>query len=1485
MKDLKNESFYRFYLVGILFLFLSLSSRSQIRINEFLASNASVNADADGNYSDWVELYNVGNSEINLQGYFLTDNLSNHKKWQFSSGATIAAKGYLVVWCDSKNTGLHTNFNLSASGEQIGLYSPLDELIDSMSYSSQFVDVSYGRLTQDPSSFRFFMQPTPNAANSSQAYSGCANQPVILTAGGFFNNPVDVSITKDLGGTVRYTLDGSEPTESSAIYSGPVTISKTCVLRARIFQDGFIPGKVMSASYFINEGFENMHLPVVSIATDPANFWDSKKGIYVQDYKPDWEVPVNFELFETNDSTNVAYNGMAGVKINGLYSWQLPQKMLGVYFKKKYGDSKLSYKLFYDSPRSNFDNFSLRASGNDWSNTLFRDGLLQQACRLGNENLDLMAFRPSLVYLNGAFLGIHNIRDKVDKDYIAEYYGLKPSTFDMVIGGNTVENGSLAAWDSLTTLTNKDLSQQANFDAVANCFDVENFSDYIIAELYSKNTSISHNTMAWKPIGSGKWRWVLMDADRGFFGDGDDLLDYYMKIDVWPLAQMMKNTSYKSYFCQRIADQLFTTFNPIAVNQQIDQHQKDIEAAMPKQISRWLGTTSSYGNAMPSLSYWYDEVEKLRTFASGRPQILLQNLTDYGCSSAALLSLSSFPDNACTWQFNQMKIGQSSWFGDYPKNMSITLTAKKKAGYNFMGWRENTMNEIIPKGSSWSYFDKGTDEGTSWREISFDDSGWASGQAPLGYKLSNIKTTVSYGSNSSSKYITTYFRKHFTVTTPLTNIISLRMNLLRDDGAIVYLNGKKILNSNLPLSDVNYKTLAAVTCSGLAQTTYSTYDIPVSDLQEGDNVFAVEVHQGGASSGDLSFDLELLAEEANQSSEYVSTDDTYKFSLQKDRSLTAVYEQNGQNVVPDSINTDMVFYKARSPYIVQGDVYIKKGVTLRIEPGVQVWMAPQTNFYVHGSIQAKGLPSDTILFRLNPAYSADNSWGALCFIQAPDTTNLSYLELRDASHGPQNYNCVAAISAFDAILRLDHITLRDIDSNPIATRYTDIVISNSYVHSKVLGDLTNVKFGKAKIVNCYYEGNNFKDTDGIDFDGVHGGLINNVTIEDLEGMNSDAVDVGGQSSNILIDSLMAFNIKDKGLSVGQRSNVSITNSTFIKTTLGVAVKDSSSVMVDHCTFYAIQDPVACYEKAFGRAGGNAFVSHSILSNSYDKTVLCDAKSYVSISNCISDNDTLSVADGNLTEEPCFVAADKYNLHLKKPYSPAMGSEFLPYIPDPDVAIVEICYHVNVDRTEYLRLYNPRSIDIDMSGYSLSKAVECVFPEGTVIPALGTILVAKDKDLLRLPEDSIQSFNWTKGNLANEGETICLSDKYGVIVDQVSYSPKSPWPNILVDNTEMALTLKDYAADNHLAKYWGVKIPTKIMSNRDSEHYFAYSPSSKRMTMHFADEKAHLLEVISLSGQKLFSANVVNGQSVDLSTYQPTIVLVAVCGKVEKLVIH
>ena len=1397
---------YYLSVMTVLTFMSAIPASAQITINEVLASNGSINTDPDfGTNADWIELYNAEQADVNLGGWSVTDNLGKPKKYILPDGISIKAGGYLLIWCDDLGSGLHTNFKLSADGEEVGLFDADGNMVDDMTFGPQYGDISFGR--DSTGMAVFFITPTPGAANTTPGYTGRSNQPVILTQGGTYAGSVTVTITNDQGGKVYYTTDGSEPTEQSNVYTTPLTFTKTTVLRARILEAGKMPGFTKTMTYFLNNEFQGHNLPVVSLATDSENFWDSEHGIYgyTNKYheKADFEIPVNIELYENNGSDRAAFNEAAGVKINGLYAWQLPQKMLGVYFKKKYGESKLSYQLFHDDARTTFDDFALRASGNDWNYTMFRDGLLQQACRRGGLNLALQAFRPSVVYLNGEFLGIHNIREKVNEEYIETRYGLESGTFDMIEGDQNIEAGDMVEWNHYKELWQKDLSVQANYDSLTAIMDVENYTDFMVAQIWSHNTSVNHNPMAWKPKGGGVWRWIFTDGDRGFNKYADDFADWYAEKTNMPFGSMLKNEGYRHYFCKRTADLLFTAFNPEEIQRQVTEHSKDIEPLMEQQVQRWLGTTSSYsGDALTSTRQWRSRISYLRDFCNGRPIVLLWDMYEnYGTGAPALLTLTG----KSGFTFNGLAINNNKWSGSYPTDMEITLTAGQRVGYTFKGWREDSVKYLISTGDQWKYLDNGNSP-ASWYADSFDDSGWKTGVSPLGYdtdgKMTDlIKTTVDYGS-SNSKHITTYFRHKFTIDDDPASYLQIMLRLLRDDGAVVWINGKERIRSNLRENFESNPKADNYAIPKRAAIRYLTYDIDPSWLREGDNTIAVEVHQTSGTSSDIIMDVELLAvlnQTASQNRLSGQTSPTIKLSLDSDMAVEAMYEPSGLNMLPDTIYSDMTLLKSKSPYYTASDVTVIKGAHLSIEPGVEIRFAPNSCMIVHGGLTAHGTSSDSIRFVLNPQY-AGQAWGVLCFINSDTTSMLSYATMHDAGQGPRLYNCVAAISAYNCRqLVLDHLNITDVTSNPIAARYSDVTLTNSILHSRVTGDLINIKYGTGRVEHCTFIGNDKVDTDAIDYDGVNGGIIRDVVAHHFLGSNSDAVDIGEQAIGVIIDSLLAYNITDKGISVGQRSSVKVSNSTFIQTNMGVAVKDSCHADVDKCTFFAVATPIACYEKVDGRLGGNAVVTECILSNSYDRTYLCDSKSSIRFSGSLSDGDTLS-AD-NLYGDPQFISATNY---LLTPADLTIGSTYLPENPQMEPVISEICYHPMLkSESEYIRIYNPDDTPFDISGYIISQAFDFIFPEGSLIPAHGSAYVAADASKLAPNVEGDQIFQWTNGKLSNDGESIRLSNAAGIIVDQVSYMSVAPWP-ISQQSETTVLLLRDLNADNHLAANWTLK---------------------------------------------------------------------------------
>jgi len=188
-------------------------------------------------------------------------------------------------------------------------------------------------------------------------------------------------------------------------------------------------------------------------------------------------------------------------------------------------------------------------------------------------------------------------------------------------------------------------------------------------------------------------------------------------------------------------------------------------------------------------------------------------------------------------------------------------------------YEKDTSTVVVPTGSTWRYLDDGSDQGTAWREPDFDDSGWASGPAQLGYGDGDEATVVSYGGDPNNKHITTYFRRSLNLA-DASIFESLTLRVLRDDGAVVYLNGIEVFRTNMPDGAIDYTTLAASTVNGSDESKFFVAALDPSLLHNGLNVLAVAVHQAAATSSDISFDLELRGQERR--------DDAFTFAVTAD---------------------------------------------------------------------------------------------------------------------------------------------------------------------------------------------------------------------------------------------------------------------------------------------------------------------------------------------------------------------------------------------------------------------------------------------------------------------------------------------------------------------------------------------------------------------------------------------------------------------------
>lgn len=1394
---------------------------AQVALNEILTSNALFAPDpVTGEFADWVELYNSDGAPFDLSGWSLSDNTNAPAKWYFPAGTSVPAQGFLLVRTDGEGHDLHTNFRLAKSGEEIALFNPFGVRVDYVAFGEQQTDISFGRQTDGTGAWGYFTAPTPEASNNAATFftDFVQQTPSFSLAGGFFDTPVTVSIKNLHGlGELRYTTDGSDPVAASPLYDQPLALDTTTVVKARIFIAGRIPGPVVTNTYFIGENFQTRGLAVLSLSVRPDLFFGADSGIYVQTYKPLWEVPVHLEFYEADGI--LGFHHDCGASVGGENAWILPEKMLNIFSRKQYGGGEIAYQIFPDSKRRSYGDLILRTSGSDWSYTLFRDGMEQGLLR-NSADVDVQAFRPCATFINGKYFGIYNLREKQDKEYLEYHHSIDADSLDYIENDAEVKEGDAVAYQAMVQQLQTGLQPDAAFQAFDQVVDTKNYTDYIISQIFCANTSWGHNIALFRARSdTARWRWLLHDYDRGF-----SLANVGNTGMAWATAtngasysnppfatlflrKMLENQAFKSRFIQRFADHLYVTYHPWTVDQRVNRHADWIRNEIPYHVARWAGTTSSYGDGIPSVAFWENEVAKLKTFARQRIDFMLQDLNSFfSLNGYAALRIEVSDRAQGRVRFDELPIPAYPWTGNYLRNLPCTLVAEARPGFNFLRW-ERSMDstfQLVASGA-WKYRDAATAPPTDWAAPNFDDGSWAQGPAQFGYGDGDEATVLNYGGDAANKTPAYFFRKKFTVNG--SNLpAQLRARMICDDGAVVYLNGVEVWRYNMPAAPtpIAFTSLASTAITNAAETTWQEHVFSGAALLPGDNWLAVEVHQNTLNSSDLSFDFTLDGLGSGLP-EVVSTNPSIEVTLGADAlTMRAVFGSDGTcGVLPDTVSADLVLTAACSPYRAAGSVVVLPDVVLKVQPGVEVQFPAGADLRVLGSLEVQGQADSLVIFKSGDAAA----WGAIQLDRASAAAHLDFLKIENASAGLNRVYFPAAISAYHTDMVLDHLDLREVRDNPVFSRNSDVTLTNSTLRSTVTGDCINVKRGHGVVENCFFEGATAVDEDAVDFDGVADGVVRNNVIHDFRGPNNDGIDVGEQCQNLLVEGNFIYHCLDKGVSVGQQSSTLIRNNTIAYTAIGVAAKDQSELAIDHCTIFGTQHGIAAYEKNPGDLGGSATVTNCLVADAALTAYSADAFSAISLDHCLSDTDTLSGA-GNLSADPAFIQPTLYDFHLK-PGSPALGAGTtgsdigalsLPnYTGAPQLMFSEILYDDTLSTWgEFVEIHNPGAEAVDLSGYALANAVEFVFPAGGAIPANGYVVVARDAS--NFSGASFPVYEWAKGRLDNAGEAIHLFDASGLLVDFVHYENHAPWPG-LAQLYGHSLELVSDIPDNHFASSW------------------------------------------------------------------------------------
>lgn len=884
-------------------------SGAQVVINELCASNGDVAFDPDYfNFSGWIELHNTGTSAVTIGGHYLSNDKSVPLKWRIPTNTSIAAKGYLLIWCDERNNGNHANFSLDTNGEEITYSKSSGVLVDKISYPKQFTNISYGRTESGSSTWGYIASPTPALINNGTSATEQLEEPLYSLASGRYSGIQSLSLFHaNNDAEIRYTTDGSDPSIRSSKYTTPISVTQTTTVKAKAFASGYLPGKTSTETFFINE--HTTTLPIVSISTNPTYLTDNTLGIYVQgtngiagycqdipaNWNQDWDRHAVFEYFDKDGNKLLCQS--VDIRIGGNCSRSQAQKSLVIKAREKYGSNIINHRFFKNKDVHLQGGLVLRNSGNDFNVTMFRDALMH-VLPADQMDIEYQDYQPAILYLNGVYMGIQNIREKIDADFIDANYSIDKTDLDLIeTYENALEGSSDAYVNYRMALEGMDRSTSEAFAFIDQHIDVQEYINYLVTEIYYGNTDWPGNNIKfWRQRSTnGKFRWILWDLDFGFAlydwasWASHPTLNFATATDGpgWPnpewstlhIRLVLENPIFRARFIQTMNTALNTTFHPDRVIEMINHFQETIRTEVPYHKQRWWG----------SINDWNYEVQRLRDFALSRNIFMRQHMADFFGLSESVLFSANVSEGQGKIKLNEITFDSPMVNQQYLKNLAFKAEPVSAFGYAFKEWkitkREATPIQMISLGDRWKYYDSGTLPDALWFTSTYEDALWTEGAAQLGYGEGDEVTVVSFGTNPSAKFITTYFRKKFSVAS-VAGLENVSGTILFDDGIVVYCNGVEVYRANMPATTITNETLAS---GNAVENSYQSFTIPANVLMEGDNVLAVEVHQVSLESSDISFDLSLSGNILGDATQIISTEPIQQGVADSDVSLEASF--------------------------------------------------------------------------------------------------------------------------------------------------------------------------------------------------------------------------------------------------------------------------------------------------------------------------------------------------------------------------------------------------------------------------------------------------------------------------------------------------------------------------------------------------------------------------------------------------------------------